>query len=69
MIGPRFDVSAIRSEVEVFRVMGEVVLLKETFELLPRSKLDATRTIDIHVPPSRLFPMLPLLELSYPTRR
>ena len=60
------NVSAVGSEVKVFRVVLKVVLLKKVSQFLSRCKLDSTGTIDVHVPPTGLLPVLPLLQLPEP---
>ena len=60
------NVSAVGGEVKVFRVVLKVVLLEKAPQFLSRCKLDSTGTIDVHVPPTGLLPVLPLLQLPEP---
>ena len=60
------NVSAVGGEVKVFRVVLKVVLLEKAPQFLSRCKLDSTGTIDVHVPPAGLLPVLPLLQLPEP---
>ena len=59
-------VPAVGGEVKVFRVVLKVVLLEKAPQFLSRRKLDSTGTVDVHVPPTRLLPVLPLLQLPQP---
>ena len=58
--------STIWGEVEVFRIILEVVLFKKVSKFLPRGKLDTTRTVDVDIPSSCLFTMLSLFQFPYP---
>ena len=60
------DVPAVWGEVKVFRVVLKVVFLEKAPQLLPRCKLDSTGTIDVHIPPTGLLPVLPLLQFPEP---
>ena len=59
-------VTAIRGEVKVVDIVGQVVFLAEAFQLLFAGKLDPTGAVDVHVPPPRLLAMLPLLQPPRP---
>ncbi len=63
---PGVDVPPVGCEVEVLRVVGEVVLLEEPLELLPGRELDPARAVDVYVPPALLLAVLPLLQLAHP---
>ena len=65
----KIHVAAIWREVKILRVIVEVVLLEELLQLLNRAEPDATRTVDIDVPPARLLPVLPLLQHPDPSGR
>ena len=58
--------TTIRGEVKVFRVILEIVLLKEVTQFLPGRKLDSTRTVDVDIPATSLLPVLSLLKLPDP---
>ena len=58
--------TTVRGEVKVFRVILEIVLLKEVSQFLPGCKLDSTRTVDVDIPAPRLLAMLALLQLPHP---
>ena len=60
------NMSTIRCEIKVLRIILEVVLLKEMSQLLSRGKFDSTWTVDVDIPSPRLLPMLPLLQLPHP---
>ena len=61
-----FNVPPIGGEVKVFRVILKVVLLKKAPQFLSRCKLDSAGTVDVHIPPPGLLPVLPLLQLPEP---
>ena len=63
------NMSTIRCEIKVLRIILEVVLLKEMSQLLSRGKFDSTWTVDVDIPSPRLLPMLPLLQLPHPAVR
>lgn len=65
-MAPSLYVPTVRGEVEVFRVILEIVLLEEASQLLPAGELDPARAVDVHVPPASLLTVLPLLQLTDP---
>ena len=58
--------TTIRCEVEILGVVLETVLLEEMPEFLPGCELDPTGTVDVDVPPPRLFAVFPLLQFPHP---
>ena len=63
---PRLYVPPVGSEVKVFWVVLEVVLVKEVSQLLTRCKLDPTWAVDVDVPAASLLAVFTLLEFPDP---